>query len=366
MRDDAPARDVPRFAIWESGLHERVMQVAEAAKDHALFSEARRLVISRFRAGPDRDAQLRLIAAAEARAGLIEDAARTVKGMADPGPVPAEIATFLARAGRLRAAIEVVEQTASSASRSWAWIRLAQAVRDHDLLDKAATTLRDVADDAERNRQLRHLAIRRAELGDIAEARRVVREITVGKDRATALAEIGRLTGDAAPVNEAKERVLSLDDRLGDPQAWRAIIRAEIALGRWRSAAETLRRPELELQPDIVADGAGQLAVAYWVRDGQRKAEDVLNDAMKGYGDRFWGQARYQMVVGLADAGRFDSALLMAFMNDEGLVDAALSYIAIRQGEAHAFNAALDTADKVKDPGYRSPALAKLSAMLLD
>jgi hypothetical protein len=366
LRDDAPARDVPRHAFWESNLHQRLTQIAEAGKDRALFADAARLVAAYHPVGQDREAQQRTIAAAQARAGLIEDAAAAIAGMDDPGDVPAEIAVFLVRSGRTQPALDLAGRTSPPASQAQAWLRLAQEMRDPRLLDRAAPLVRDIDDDAERNRQLRLLAIARAGLGQIEEARRTSRDIAAGKEQAIALAEIGRLTTDHAWVEEAKRRVLTLDDRLGDPQAWRAIVRAEIALGRWPGAAETLRRPELELQPDIVAEGAGLLAVAYWVRHGQRRAEDILNDTMRGYADRFWGQSRYQIVVGLADIGRFDSALLMAFLNDESLVDPALAYVAVRQGEAGAVAAALDTADKIKDPGARSPALARLSAMLPD
>jgi hypothetical protein len=141
-------------------------------------------------------------------------------------------------------------------------------------------------------------------------------------------------------------------------------VRADIALGRLEDAQATLEGPDFEARPDALADSTGELAAAYWLRDGRQKAEIILDKVLAHYAEHFWSPARYALVRGLADAGRFDSALLMAFVNEPAMVDRALGYVAIRRAEAGAFNGAVDTADKIKDPDVRSPALARIAALL--
>ncbi len=363
-RDDAPARDVPRFAVWESGLHERLSQIAEAKRDRALFAEAKRVANSRLVLEGARDTALQMIALAEVRAGFVSDAVRTIEGLSDPGAAPAEIAAALAGSGRLGEALEIIERTRVPAARALAWIRLARATRNAAWLDKAWVSMRAIEDAYEQSAQHRNLAVAHAELGRVDRALRTIPDIAVRAYQALALADIARLTGDASHLDQAKRRAAGLNDQLVDLEAWRAIVRVQIALGRLTDAVQSLKRPELESQPGTLADDAGELAAAYWIKDGPKKAEAVLNEVLRGYADRFWGPARFALAVGLADAGRFDSALLMAFLSDESDVDWALAQIAVAQAKSGDLKSALDTADKIRAPGARSPALARIAARL--
>jgi hypothetical protein len=352
--------------VWESSLYVRLSEIAEARKDRALFAEAKRLVDSRKVLQAARDKAMGTIAQAEARAGFAEDAARTIEGIPDPGQAPATVAVALFKAGQAAEARRVIERTESASARTWAWIRLARATRDPAWLSRATETLRDIEDAYEYSSQSRHLAVAQADLGLTDHALRTIRDIGMRAYEALALTEIATLTANSDYLARAKRRATGLSGSPLDVEVWRSIVRTEIAFGKLNDALRTLRRPELEAQAGTLADDAGELAAAYWVREGPQKAEAVLNDVLTGYADRFWGAARYALAIALADAGRFDSALLMAFINDEANVDWALAHIAVKQAQAHAFGDALDTADKIKDPGARSPALAKIAAMLPD
>lgn len=365
-RDDAPSRDLPRYGIWESSLHVRLSEIAEAKRDRALFAEAKRLVDSRKFLESARNKALAMIAEAEARAGFSDDAVRTIEGISDPGPAAATIAVSLFKAGQAAEARRVVERTESVSARTLGWIRLARLTRDPAWLAEAVASMRNIEDAYEHSSQGRHLAVAQADLGLTDVALRTIRDIGMRAYEALALTEIATLTGKSDYLAKAKRRATGLSGSPLDVEVWRSIVRAEIAFGKLDEALRTLRRPELEAQAGTLADDAGELAAAYWIKDGPKRAEAVLNEVLAGYADRFWGAARYALAVGLADAGRFDSALLMAFINDEANVDWALAHIAIRQAQARAFRDALDTADKIKDPGARSPTLAKIAAMLPD
>ncbi|HJQ59700.1 MAG TPA: hypothetical protein VJ890_22520 [Vineibacter sp.] len=355
---------MPRYVVWEGGLYTRLSEIAEAKKDRALFAEAKRLVNTRTVLNGARETALQAIALAEVRAGLVADAAETVAAISDPGPVPAEIAVALATSGRIGDALALIGQTSSASARAWAWIRLARATRDPVWFDKASASIRDIADPDEHASQSRHLAVAQADLGRVEHALRTIGAIGDRAYQALALAEIARVTRNATHVDEAKRRVGGLNERLIDLEAWRAVVRTQIALGRLADAHLTLKRPGLEAQTGTLADDAGELAAAYWIKEGPRKAEAVLMDILRGFAERFWAPARYALAIGLADAGRIDSALLMAFLNDEANVDWALAHIAVVQARTGAIRDGLETADKVKDPGARSPALAKIAALL--
>lgn len=366
VRDDAPARDLPRYGVWESSLYVRLSEIAEAKKDRALFADAKRLVDTRKVLQSARDKALGTIAQAEARAGFVDDAVRTIEGVSDPGPAPAVVAVALFRAGQPEEARRVIERTESASARTWGWIRLARATRDPAWLSRATESLRDIEDAYEYSSRSRDLAVAQADLGLTDRALRTTRDIGMRAYEALALTEIATLTGDGGYLARAKHRAAGLSGGPLDVEVWRSIVRAEIAFGKLDDALRTLRRPELEAQAGTLADDAGELAAAYWLKEGPKRAESVLNEVLTGYADRFWGAARYALAIGLADAGRFDSALLMAFINDEANVDWALAHIAVRQAQSRAFRDALDTADKIKDPGARSPALAKIAAKLPD
>lgn len=364
LRDDAPARDIPRFAEWESGLYVRLSVIAEIKQDRALFAEAKRVVSAHAVLEGTREVAIRTIALAEVRAGFVDDAARTIQGVSDPGPVPAEIAGALAASGRRTEALIFAARIPTPTARAWAWSRLARVTRDPAYLDEAALCIRDIADAYEQGAQSQHLAVAQADLGQIARARRTVRDIGLRAYEALALAEIAGLTGNAQYLDDARRRAAGLNEQPVEQEAWRAIFRTQIAMGRLPDALQSLKRPELETLPGTMADDAGTLAAAYWIKDGPKSAEAVLTGILNGYAERFWGPARYALAVGLADAGRFDSALLMAFLSDEPNVDWAVAHIAVRLAQSQALPKALDLIDKVKDPGARSPALARIATLL--
>lgn len=364
VRDDAPSRDIPRYAEWESGLYVRLSAIAEAKKDRALFTEAKRVVSAHAVLQASREAALRTIALAEVRAGFVDDAVRTIDGVGDLGPVPAEIVAALAVSGRLPYALTIAEHTAVPAARAQAWSRLARATRNAAYLEKAAASIRDIGDAYEHGAQSQYLAVAQADLGQIARARRTIRDIGLRAYEALALADIAGLTGNAAFLDEAKRRAAGLNEQPIDQDAWRAIFQTQIAMGRLSDALQSLKRPELETLPGTLADDAGALAAAYWIKSGSKSAEGVLTDILNGYAERFWGPARYALAVGLADAGRFDSALLMAFLSDEPNVDWAVAHIALRMAQAQSIPRALELIDKVKEPGARSPALARIAILL--
>jgi hypothetical protein len=234
--------------------------------------------------------------------------------------------------------------------------------RDPRHLDRAAEAIRDIEDAEEQSAANRSLAIALADLGLRDEALQRVRETTVRAHRVHALASIAEHARDPALLAQAKALAAGLEDRV--PSAWQAIVHAEIAFGRLAAARQSLKRPEFEMQADLMAQSAGALAAIHWLRDGQKKAEAVLDDVLAGYADRYWGPARYALMAGLADAGRFDSARLMAFVNDPEMVDRAFAYIAVRQAESGAFDDAMATADAIQGPESRSPALARIASLL--
>jgi hypothetical protein len=361
-RDDAPARDVPRFTIWQSNLHERLARIAEAKKDRALFAEARRLAATPATPGASRDAALRMVAQAQARAGFTDDATETVATAGDPGAVPREIVVFLATTGRVDEALVVLERISSPSSRADARIRLARVTHNIRQLDRVWRDIRQIEDSYTQSSITRDLAVAQAALGQVDQALTAIEGIGVRAHQAYALAELARLLRNPDYLAAAKKYAAGLQD--AEPETFQILVRADIALGRLEDAQATLEGPDFEARPDALADSTGELAAAYWLRDGRQKAEIVLDKVLAHYAEHFWSPARYALVRGLADAGRFDSALLMAFVNEPAMVDRALGYVAIRRAEAGAFNGAVDTADKIKDPDVRSPALARIAALL--
>ncbi|MCW5747036.1 MAG: hypothetical protein KIT36_12670 [Alphaproteobacteria bacterium] len=362
LRSDAPPAQDPKFADWERLLYLRLTEMAVAGKDSGLFDAARRSATLNTDAATRRSA-LRWVSAGEARAGMIDEALKTLADGEDDGDFAAtEIALALARAGRKDEAAAMVSRLALPEARLHTLLRLGQATRDTHYLDLAAAMIRDI-DDAYLQSKLRpDLAIAYAELGHLDEAHRAVRGIAVSYHRALALAGIAALTRDARLLSEARSYATGFDGRGQDDEVWAALARAEITLGVLDGARKTLEG-QLPARPSRpLATAVGELSAAYWL-EGEHQLAKTLIDTLLG-GSWFIGEARAVLARRLIAAGRLDDARQESFLADEITFDNLSAEIALKQAAARDFRAALQTADKIQHPARRSPTLAEIAALL--
>ncbi len=361
LRDDAPPGRDPQFAEWDQLLYLRLSEIAAAKRDRALFDEAKRSAEANLIADSRRSA-LRWVAAAQARAGFADDAARTLDD-GDGGGFAAEaIAMARARAGQMPAAIAAVEGLASIDMQVRTLVRIARATRNARYLDRAATAIRGLDDGYEQSALWPLLAVAHAELGALEPALDAVRRSAVSYHRAQALADIAALTQDPRRLGEARGYATGFDGRGHEDEVWAAIARAEIALGVLDGARTTL---ETHLTPSpsrALAAEVGALAAVYWLRGDKQVAEKLI-DALLG-GTWTIGEARAVLARRLIAAGRFDEARQVSFLADEITFDNLSADIALKQAEAGAFDAALATADMIQHPARRSPTLAEIAALI--
>lgn len=362
MRDDAPPGRSPQFAEWDRLVYLRISEIAAAGKDRDLFDEARRSAESNQ--DPDtRRSALRWIAASQARAGLPDDALKTLEPGDDGGFAAEEIALAMARAERTDAAMAMVRKLVPADRQVRALARLARESRQPVYLDQALALIRDMEDGHEQSASRPRIAVAYAGLGQTEQALRVVRGIAVSYHRARALADMAALARDAKQLSEARSYATGFDGRGHEDEVWAAIARAEIALGVVQGARTTLERHVSKDEPSrALAAVVGELAAVHWLK-GEKSAAEKMIDSLLG-GSWAIGEARAVLARRLIAAGRFDDARQVSFLADEITFDNLSAEIALKQAETKAFADALDTADKIQHPGRRSPTLAEIAALM--
>ncbi|HJQ59699.1 MAG TPA: hypothetical protein VJ890_22515 [Vineibacter sp.] len=362
-RDDAPPGGDSRFAEWEQRLYLRLSEIAAARKDRELFDQAKRSAESNQPVESRRSA-LRWVAAAQARAGLADDAIRTLDDGDDGGFASEEIALALAGAGRPHDASSAVLRLAAPEARVRALLRAARTSKDTRYLDQAASIIRELEDGYQQSELRPPFVIAYAELGRIDDALRLVRSIAVSYHRALALAGIASLSRDHLQLAEARSYATGFDGRGQEDEVWAALAQAETALGLLDGARKTLEThlPAAPSRP--LAAAAGELAAAFWLKDDVAAAETLLESLLAGS----WaiGEARAVLARRLIAVGRFADARRVSFLADEITFDNLSAEIALRQAATGAFREALETADKIQHPGRRSPTLAEIAAMMPD
>jgi hypothetical protein len=361
MRDDAPSGRDPQFADWDRLFYLRLSEIAAARKDRDLFDEAKRSAES----NQDRDTRrsaLRWVAASQARAGLPDDAVKTLEDGDDGGFAAEEIALALVRAGQDDAAMKTVRRLAPVDRQVRALVRLARATRKSSYLDRALSLIRDMDDGYEQSALRPLVAVAHAELGQPDQALRVVRGIAVSYHRAQALAGLAAIARDARQLSEARSYAMGFDGRGHEDEVWAAIARAEIALGVLDGARMTLASHIAAEPSRALAAVAGELAAVYWLKGDKSAAEKTIDELLVGS----WtiGEARAVLARRLITAGRFDDARQVSFLADEITFDNLSAEIALKQAQGHAFADALETADKIQHPARRSPTLAEIAALM--
>jgi hypothetical protein len=361
LRDDAPPGRDRQFAEWDGLLYLRLSEIAAAMKDRALFDEAKRSAESNQIADERRSA-LRWVAAAQARAGFADDAAKTLDDGDAGGFAAEEIAVALARAGRPMAAMAAEERLTSTEARLRALERLARATRDPAYLDRALALVRALDDGYEQSALRPALAVAYAELGQADQALRVARAIAVSYHRAQALAGIAAVTRDAGLLVEARSDATGFDGRGHEDEVWAALARAEIALGVLQGARTTLQTHLGPSPSRALAAAAGELAAVHWLGGEKTVAEKLIDQLLVGS----WtiGEARAVLARRLIAAERFDEARQVSFLADEITFDNLSAEIALKQAEARAFVEAVETADRIQHPARRSPTLAEIAALM--
>ncbi len=361
MRDDAPPGRDPQFAEWDSLLYLRLSEIAAAKKDRALFDEAKRSAEANEIAEARRSA-LRWVAAAQAKAGFTDDAARTLDDGDAGGFAAEEIALALARAGRPDDAVAAEERLTSTEARLRTLTRLARATRDPAYLDRALALVRGLDDGYEQSALRPGLALAYAELGQVEQAVRVARTTAVSYHRAQALAAIAAVTRDAALLVEARSFATGFDGRGSEDEVWAALARAEVVLGVLPGARLTLEAHIGQAPSRALAAVVGELAAAHWLGGDKVAAGKLVDQLLAGS----WtiGEARAVLARRLIAADRFDEARQVSFLADEITFDNLSAEIALKQAQARAFAEALQSADKIQHPGRRSPTLAEIAALM--
>ena len=363
MRDDAPPGRDLRFADWDRLLYLRLSEIAAAKKDRSLFDEAKRSAES----NPDdesRRSALRWVAAAQARAGFVDDAARTLYDGDDGGFAGEEIAVALAQAGRTDDALQKAQGLLSAEAQVRALLRLARTTKDARYLARALAVARELDDGYAQSGLRPSIAIAHAELGQIDQAILLARATAVSYHRAQALAGIAAVTRNARLLSEARSFAVGFDGRGHDDEVWAALARAEIVLGVLQGARATLETHIPQAPSRALAAVAGELAAVHWLNGDKPAAEKLIDELLGGS----WtiGEARAVLARRLIASGRFDEARQVSFLADEITFDNLSAEIALKQAEGRGFKEALETADKIQHPARRSPTLAEIAAMMAE
>jgi hypothetical protein len=361
IRDDAPLGRDPQFADWDRRLYLRMSEIAAAAKDRALFDEARRSAEANEDADARRSA-LRWVAASQARADLPDDAVRTLESGDDGGFAAEEIALAFARAGHGEAALAAVRRLSPADRQVRALTRLARATRQAAYLDPAMALIGTMEDGYAQSAARPPIAVTFAELGLADRALQVVRAIAVSYHRAQALAGMAAVTRDARLLVEARGYATGFDGRGHEDEVWAALAHAEIVLGVPDGARQTLQAHLAGEPSRALASVVGELAAVYWLRGDKPLAEKTI-DALLG-GSWTIGEARAVLARRLIAAGRVDDARQVSFLADEITFDNLSAEIALKQAATGAFADALATADSIQYPGRRSLTLAEIAVLL--
>lgn len=225
-----------------------------------------------------------------------DEAATTLKSMTDRDAaetVVAEVASVLARVGRLTEALKLAAGPADVANRLSAHMNIARALADAGRIAEAEEALSRIEDTRVRDQPLWWIAKAKARVGDFEGADALLKEIRTPLARDQAIADVAGFQAVAGELDGALDRIADLPADFYRGRGLRVVVESLIDTGQLSQADEVLTGlGDDKLRRGLTVKMAGARA-----RAGETKA--ALSIARAAQGPRTRAEALLAIVEAL-------------------------------------------------------------------